>query len=262
MKINIRFLNTLIKNFFVLFLFFTVWELSTYLFSFEALVIPPPTKIFTALFNLANQGVLFNDALASLKRVFVGFSIATLVGVSLGVTMSISRKLTTIVRPVIEILRPIPAIAWIPISLLWFGFGDPPAYFIVFLGSFFPIVTNSFFGVRSIEKSYLNAAYTLGVKGNLLFKDVIIPAALPSIFTGLKIGMGVGWICVITAELVGSQSGLGYMIQLSRAQLQMENVLAGMVTIGIIGFCLNGLMSSVERFCVPWRRSDREIEPK
>lgn len=222
-------------------------------------MLPPPTEIASAIGVLARQGLLLPDIIASIRRVLFGFFVASSLGVSFGIAMGLSKKFFDLVKPILEIIRPIPPIAWIPIALLWFGFGDPPAFFLVAVGAFFPILTNSYFGVRSIEKSYIYAAYSLGVRGWLLFTDVIFPAALPSIMTGLKVGLGVGWICVITAELVGSQSGLGYMIQVSRAQLQMDNVLAGMVIIGLVGFVLSGIMVLFEWVFLPWRRRGREL---
>lgn len=173
--------------------------------------------------------------------------LATVLGIMLGFVTSISEQVQTCISPIIEILRPIPPIAFVPISILWFGIGNEPAYFLVCFGAFFPIFTNTYSGVLSVNSIHKNAALCLGARNKLLVFDVILPAAMPYITAGLKTGLGVAWFCVIVAELVGAQSGLGYTIQLNRLTLQSEKVIAGMVIIGIIGYLMNRGMTVLEK---------------
>jgi len=150
------------------------------------------------------------------------------------------------------LIRPISVIAWIPIAILWFGLGDRSAWFLIFLGSFFPIFTNTYFGVRSVQPIHIQVAQCLGA-GRWLFLREVLPSALPYILSGMRIGLGTGWTCVIAAELITASSGLGYMIQVARAMIETEKVLGGMVIIGAIGFAMNYLMGAIERRLTLWR---------
>jgi NitT/TauT family transport system permease protein/sulfonate transport system permease protein len=202
--------------------------------------------------SFINQNLL-GDIFASMKRVIIGFSIAAVFGIGFGLFAGTNRAAGNFITPLVEVFRPVPPIAWIPLAILWFGLGDKPAYFLVFLGAFFPIFTNTFFGATSVEETYKRAAYSLGAGRKHFIKDILVPASLPHIFAGMRIGLGIGWISVITAELVGSQSGLGYMIQFNRLLLNTSKVIVGMVVIGIIGFSLNKLMTRVELALAPWK---------
>jgi ABC-type nitrate/sulfonate/bicarbonate transport system permease component len=156
----------------------------------------------------------------------------------------------------LELIRPIPPIAWIPIAILWFGIGDKPAYFIVTLGSFFPIFINCFAGIRQVDPKFILIAKSFSVKKRQLFTDVYLPLTLPYLISGMRIGLGVGWMSVITAELIGAQNGLGYMMQLNRVLLQTENVMVGMITVGVLGFGMNKLMLWVENTASPWKTAE------
>ena len=142
-------------------------------------------------------------------------------------------------------------------AILWFGVGNAPSYFLVFIGAIFPVFVNTFAAVHNIDRAQINAALCLGARPMLLIRDILIPASLPIIFPGLRIALGIGWMCVVTAELIAAQSGLGYMIQQNRVLLQTQNVLVGMVTIGIIGFAMSGAMTAIERRLVPWSHGAR-----
>lgn len=219
----------------------------------DTTIIPSPDQVVRAMAEMAVNGQLIVDATASLRRVLVGFALAVLAGSAIGGVLAWFSPHANWLDAPLELLRPIPPIAWIPLAILWFGIGEKPAYFIVFLGAFFPIFTNVFTGVRATDKLYINAARCLGATNRLLLTDVILPSALPNILTGLRVGFGVGWICVITAELVGAQSGLGYMIQLNRLLLRTDKVIAGMVVIGCLGFAFNQLLVLLERKLVRWK---------
>lgn len=219
----------------------------------DTTIIPSPGQVLRAIAEMTYNGQMIVDATASLRRVSVGFLLAVIAGCIVGGLLAWFGHHADWLDAPLELLRPIPPIAWIPLAILWFGIGETPAYFIVFLGAFFPIFANVFAGVRTTEKLHINAARCLGASNRLLLTDIILPSALPSILTGLRVGFGVGWICVITAELVGAQSGLGYMIQLNRLLLRTDRVIAGMVVIGCLGFAFNQLLVLLERKLVRWK---------
>ncbi|MCC8953583.1 ABC transporter permease [Bradyrhizobium sp. Pear77] len=224
-----------------------LWEIGVRSAIINANLFPPPSAIGAALIDLARAGMLWRDASASILRVLVGFSIATLAGVGLGLLLGRLSLLARYVLPLIEVIRPISVIAWIPIAILWFGLGDRPAWFLIALGAFFPIFTNTYDGARSLADVYVRVARCFGAPRALFIRQVLLPATVPHILTGMRIGLGTGWTCVIAAELVSATSGLGYMIQLARTTIETEKVLAGMLVIGLIGFAMNSLMLLIER---------------
>jgi len=240
-------------------LFLALWHFLSVSEVLNEKIIPGPVNVARAMIDSLKAGQLQTDILDSLRRVSVGYLVGAATGVFLGVLAAFRPVAGALMSGVIDLLRPIPPIAWIPISLLWFGFGDPSAYFLVSLGAFFPVFTNSFLAVSAIEQGSIDVARCHGASRSLVFWRVIMPQALPTVFGGLRIGMGVAWMVVITAELTGSQSGLGYLIQVSRAQLQAESVIAGMVLIGIIGYGLVRLMDAVESWLMPWKGRGREL---
>ncbi|OHA59430.1 MAG: hypothetical protein A2589_00985 [Candidatus Vogelbacteria bacterium RIFOXYD1_FULL_46_19] len=242
-------MQNILKKLIVLVVILFLWQL---LSSSIHTIIPSPIEVFTALYNLSVQGDIFIHIFASLKRVVVGFLIATFLGVGLALITGYYKKIDVFLKPLVEFLRPIPPIAWIPIAILIFGLGDMSAYFIVFIGAFFPIFTNSFFGVSSLPVIYENIAHSFEIKNFIFVKDILFKFSLPYIFTGLKIGIGMAWMSVIAAELIGAQSGLGYFIQLNRLLLRTDNVIAGMILIGFIGYMLSLLLLTVEKIIIPW----------
>ncbi len=235
-----------------------LWEILCSSGFMKSALLPPPSAILLALGELLRCGDLLNDAAQSLQRVFVGFGIAAVLGIVCGVLSGISRAFSDYVSPLLEILRPIPPVAFIPIAVLWFGIGDNPAYFLVAFGAFFPIFTNTLSGILSVNPLHRDAALCLGASPRMMLFDVILPASLPYLIAGLKTGLGTAWFCVIVAELVGAQSGLGYMIQLNRLTLQSEKVLAGMVVIGILGYSMNRGMVLAQRRLVRWQIKSSE----
>ena len=223
----------------------------------NAVLLPSPLTVWGALVDSLYDGSLIRHVAASMERVLVGVFLAAVVGLSLGVLLGRSSTVADYCKPIIEALRPIPPIAWTPLAILWFGIGNAPSYFLVFIGAVFPVFISTYSAVRNIERTQINAALCLGATPTMLVRDVLIPGALPVIFPGLRIALGVGWMCVVAAELIAAQSGLGYMIQQSRLLLQTHFVVAGMIAIGIIGFAMNAVMTLIERKLVPWQESSR-----
>jgi NitT/TauT family transport system permease protein/sulfonate transport system permease protein len=230
----------------------SLWQLIYFIFPADHYVIPSPVEIGGTFYEVLMSKEIFFHTLASFSRVVVGFFIAAIVGIGLALLFGYYRTVGEYFRPIVEILRPIPPIAWIPIAILIFGLGNASAYFIVFLGAFFPIFTNTYFGVISLPKIYKNVASSFELGRFVFFRKILFKFSLPYIFTGLKIGIGMAWICVIAAELIGAQSGLGYFIQLNRLMLQTDKMLVGMILIGIIGYFLNYLISTAEKTVVKW----------
>ena len=235
-----------------------LWQIAAHFDWINALLMPSPWAIVEALYQMGAEGTLWGHLGASLQRVFAGFLLAAIVGIALGVVTGWMQKVSEVVTPVVEALRPIPPIAWTPLAILWFGVGNAPSYFLVFIGAVFPVFINTFSAVRNIEPSQINAALSLGAGPGLILRDVLIPASLPVVFPGLRIALGVGWMCVVAAELIAAQSGLGYMIQQNRLLLQTQNVLAGMVTIGIVGYAMSAAMERLERRLVKWSAAGRK----
>jgi NitT/TauT family transport system permease protein len=232
-----------------------VWQALATFNVLNPFLLPPPSRLVATFWEMLVDGSLLIHSASSLERVVVGFVLAAAVGTILGVALGWWPAVSEQLMPIVEAIRPIPPIAWTPLAILWFGIGNAPSYFLVFVGAVFPVFVNTFAAVRGLERSQINAALCLGAGPRLLITDVIIPASLPVIFPGLRIALGVGWMCVVAAELIAAQSGLGYLIQQSRLLLQTPVVLTGMITIGMIGFAMNAGMMWLERRLIPWKVS-------
>lgn len=233
-------------------LFILVWNAAAGTMA-NPVLLPSFGATLSAFGRVAADGSLATDVLASLQRVFVGFTIASAIAVPLAMLMSYFLALRQLMLPIVTLLRPIPPIAWIPIAILWFGIGNEASYFITALAAFFPIFLNSFAGGLAVEPRHIHAAKFMGAGRNALLLRIFLPSALPHIWTGLKIGLGQSWMAVVTAELVAAQSGLGYMIQINRINLETSSVLVGMVVIGILGSSMTAGLAWVERYVLPWQ---------
>jgi ABC-type nitrate/sulfonate/bicarbonate transport system permease component len=216
--------------------------------------LPTSSELVTTFLKLFSEQAIYKDIFASLQRVVIGFILASIIGVACGILLGIHTRLQNI-KIYIDILRPIPPIAWIPIAIMFFGLGNTSAYFIVFLGSFFPIFTNTYFGVITMPTIYKNVSLSFELSKVTYYRKVVGMYSLPFIFSGLKMGMGMAWMSVIAAELIGAQSGLGYFIQQSRLLLQTENVIIGMILIGCIGYVLQKTMEKIENKLIPWKNT-------
>ena len=221
----------------------------------ESLIFPTPWQVVTGLYELIEEGTLLEHIGASLFRVGTGFFLALALGVPLGLLMGWVGAAFAMLNPIIQILRPISPIAWIPIAILWFGVGDLSPIFLIFLSSLFPTVVQTIAGVHTIDRQYLRAAQNFGVSRMRLFRRVVIPAVLPEIITAARISLGVAWLVVVAAEMIALRSGLGFLIIDSRnAGNRYDLVVAGMAIIGVTGLLLDGGMRRLERLrIVRWR---------
>jgi len=221
----------------------------------HSVIFPTPWQVVQAVAELARDGTLFEHIGASLFRVAVGFGLAVAFAIPLGLWMGWVQGAYTTLNPIFQILRPISPIAWIPIAILWFGVGNESPIFLIFISSVFPMIVQTVAGVHTIERRYLRAAENFGVSRPTLFRQVVIPAVLPQIIIGMRIGLGVAWLVVVAAEMIALRSGLGYLIIDSRnAGNRYDLVIAGMIIIGLIGLMLDGLMRLLEGHrLVRWR---------
>ena len=221
----------------------------------ESAIFPTPGQVVSGAWELVQDGTLWEHIRASLFRVGIGFGLALLVAVPLGLWMGWVGGAYRTFNPIFQMLRPISPIAWIPLAILWFGVGDVSPIFLIFISSVFPMIVQTTSGVHTIERRYLRAAANFGVSRAVLFRQVVIPAVLPEIIVGMRIGIGVAWLVVVAAEMIALRSGLGYLIMDSRnAGNRYDLVIASMVIIGVIGLLLDGITRLLERLkTVKWR---------
>lgn len=216
-------------------------------------IFPPPTAVAVTAAELVKSGELFSDIAASVGRVLIGFSVAVALAVPLGLSMGVWPEWRRQLYVLIEMLRPIPPFAWIPVGLLWFGVGDSQSIFVIAIASFFPILLNTVAGVDAVDPIHRRSAQSLGANNWNLFSKVILRSALPSIFVGLRIGLGFAWMVLVASELIGSVSGLGNLILDSRNLGLPSLAFMGMIVIGVIGYLLDVGMRRLEKRALRWR---------
>ena len=234
-----------------------VWEIATRAGWISATLLVPPTQLLGLMFDLLKTGELLANIQASIIRVFIGFSIGSLIGLFLGLAMGLSRKLERVFAPSFNAFRQISLFAWIPLLILWFGLGESTKYIFIALGAFPAVAINTMGGVANVPKSYLELAKVYEYSRLETIKKIIIPAAFPSIFTGLRLSLGIAWMMVVGAELLAAENGLGYMMTWGRQYFQMDIVMVGVIVIGVIGILLNTGLSRLENHVLRWRRTIR-----
>lgn len=227
-------------------LFILFWHLAV---SFSGTsIFPKPSQVLFGMVELLQRGVLVKYIVASLFRVLSGFLLALAVGVPLGLLLGWFGRAFRAFNPIIQILRPISPIAWIPVAILWFGVSDLAPIFLIFLASLFPITMAAISAVQNIQLVHLRAGRNFGVNSLTLFTKVIFPASLPQIITGVRIALGVAWLVVVAAEMIAVNSGLGYLIIDARnAGMRYDLVVSGMILIGLIGLTLDSLVRRLEK---------------
>jgi NitT/TauT family transport system permease protein len=213
--------------------------------------IDPATQTYLAwMFS----GELIQDAISSLYRVLTGFIIGAGLALPLGLLMGARPTIYRLCNPLMQILRPIPPIAYIPLAILWFGLGNPPSVFLISIGAFFPVLMNTIAGVRAVDNIYLLAAANLGASQWTLFTRVILPATMPYILAGVRIGIGTAFIVVIVSEMIAVNDGLGYRILEAREFMWSDKIIAGMITIGLLGLALDTAVSRLNNHLLRWHR--------
>ena len=231
--------------------FIGVWYLA-FLWNGNPIQLPSPFRVANALWQLALSGELFEHASISTSRLAIALVVATLIAVPLGFAMGLSRAADRFLDPVVELLRPISGIAWIPLGLFIFGVGDVLPVFIMVYVAFFPLLLNTISGVRNVDQRLVNAARTMGVHGWPMMRQVIVPAALPTIMVGFRLAFAGAWAAVIAAELIGAPSGLGFAIEWYRQLLMTPKVFAFIVVIGAVGYLCDLALRALQRRLTPW----------
>ena len=234
-----------------------IWALSEALGIADPTFLPGPKKTFEELILVATDGfqrvTLWTHILASLRRILLGFGFGVLFGVPVGLAMGLSNTLRAIFDPLIELFRPVPPLAFIPLLILWFGIGETSKVVMLFFAAFFIMVIAARAGVTGVRLSKVHAAYSLGASKKQILRHVILPNALPEIFVGMRVALGVCWGTLVAAELVGADEGLGAMIWTARTFFRNGIVVFGIIIIGFIGVILDLIMRKAEEKFIPWR---------
>ncbi len=250
--------NLIIVNILSMILLLLFWFFITFKGWINEIFLPRPQQIINVLIELIQSKEIFHDIYISLFRVALGFLLGAGMAIPLGLLMGWYRMFQGFVDPIIEFFRPIPPLAFIPLAILWFGIGEESKIFVIWLGTFFPILINVITGIREVEPVLIKAAYTLGARDRNIFFEVCLPASLPFILAGLRIGLATGWTCLVAAELIAARSGLGFLIADARRYFRTDIVMLGIIIIGVIGILLDRLLRFMERRLTEWQ--ERYVE--
>jgi NitT/TauT family transport system permease protein len=238
--------------------FLIVWHLLTkyrVVFFVRFTNVPSPLAVYDSFTKAIHDPKFLMHVLLSCRRIVFGFSLAALVAVPLGLVMGRFKLIHEAVFPVAEVLRPIPAIAWVPMAIMLWPTNEQSIVFITFLGSFFPILVNTLHGMVLVDPVLVRAARCLGARETSIFREVYFPASLPHIFTGLTVGMGVAWVSLIAAEMISGQYGIGYFTWEAYSLVQYADIALGMIAIGVLGLASSLLIRAVGRLAMPWGRT-------
>jgi NitT/TauT family transport system permease protein/taurine transport system permease protein len=220
---------------------------------------PTPAEVASAFQQIELEGYsnarLHEHALRSVLLVTMGFVVASSIGVTLGLAMGASRVTEAFVNPIFLLLRPIPPLAWIPLAIVWLGLGDAAKLMVIFVSAFVPSVINSYTGVRQIDRPIFEAAAMLDIRGTRYWREVLIPGALPSIFTGLRLSLQASWTTLVAAELVGAVAGLGQILNQAAQDIYPAMILVGMVSVALCGWLMTVGLGWLEQRAMPWRAS-------
>lgn len=238
-----------VKPFFLAMVTFSIicllWETLVSSYAISESVFPGPVIVFDSFWQLLSDGSLLKHTVASLYRVTAGFYLAALLGIPLGIALGRIILARDILNPVIQFLKPISPLAWIPLAMLWFGIGDDPAIFLIFLSCFFPLVVATSIAVASINNVYFQVAANFNFSRTEVLFKIIVPAIIPDLVTALRLTVSIAWLVVVAAEMIAVRSGLGYLILDSRNALRMDDVIVGMIIIGLIGLLLDCIVKQL-----------------
>ena len=229
-------------------------------------LIPSPREVavmmydfsFGGIYDDAFSGTIVTHILRSMERVYGGFFAAAALGIPLGLMIGRVKLVRQLLDPTISLLRPIPVTAWLPLSMIFFGLGPNAAIFLVFLGAFYPILLNTIFGVRSVDLRLFEAASMLGCSGSAMFRQIVLPASLPAIFNGLRLGHGFAWILIVVGEMTGVPTGLGSVIMDGRTLSRTDLAIVGMIVIGVLGFLTDRLIVMLNNRVLAWSPQHHE----
>jgi len=247
----------------VIFVFLGVWELVASLKLVNPVILPAPIVILKSLYHMiftpAGGATLVVHIWASIEKFIIGFMIAAILGSFLGIWMGWSENVNSIVAPLFEVIRFIPPVAWISFAIIWFGMGLAAQTYIIGVGVFVPALENSRQAIKMIDPIYIKVARVFGASDKTIFWKILLPAGLPLLIAGVRIGMGIGWMCLVAAEMISRPTllggeGLGYLIETSRKTLRSDYIIGGMLLIGLIGYCMDVAIRYLEKVICPWRR--------
>jgi ABC-type nitrate/sulfonate/bicarbonate transport system permease component len=251
---NVHFLTNILS----ITLFLLVWELFSRFGKLSISLFPPPTWVAQEFWRMLQSGLWINDVFVSTKRVVSGYLLGSTIAIIIGLMTGRIPIVRALLEPVIQLLRPIPSIAWVSISIFWFGLGESSKLFLITYGVFFHVWLNTHVGVSTVDPVLTRAARSLGAKGYRLFFEVIMPAALPFIIAGLRSGMAVAFIVVVAAELIGASAGVGFRISHSREIFRADRMMVGLMTLGVLGGSADMLFSWLARRLVFWTGEGRK----
>jgi len=229
-----------------------VWEAADLLGQIKPYTMPSLKKVAFTAVEMIRNGKLAAHILASIARVLEGFLTASAVALILGIAIGLSPTMESFTLLALQILRPIPPIAWIPLAILWFGIGELSKIYIIFVGAFFPVLVNVVDGIKTIDPRLFELARVYETPRRKLILKVILPGAMPSIMTGLRVGLGNAWICVVAAEMIAATRGVGYMLSDGRSLARPDIVILGMIIVGIIGKVMDDIISRVRTQILVW----------
>lgn len=223
------------------------WATTSALRLYPESLFPPPAAVAVSFVEEVRSGTLFDDVVASLFRVGIGFLLAVLIGVPFGLWLGLRTRVRVALLPAVNFLRSLSPLAWIPFAILWFGIGDPPAIFLIFLSTVFPLTLATTAAVANIPTVYFRVARDFDLHGIALFTQVTLPAVLPQVITALRVTAGVAWLVVVAAEMIAGRDGLGYLIWDARNGLRTDRLVVGMIVIGMIGVALDRALQHLSR---------------
>ncbi|MBZ4654837.1 MAG: transporter permease [Peptococcaceae bacterium] len=259
MKALQNFLRKNILSIISLVVFLIAWQIITVYEIVPRRMLVPPTEVVELFFDKLNNpdpdgATLLAHFKTSITLALSGFGLAMIIGVPLGLLMGWYQRFDNLVRPIFEVMRPIPPIAWIPLAILWFGIGLGAKSFIIWLSAFVPCVINSYTGIKLTDPVLVRVARIFGATDREIFFKIGIPSAVPMVFTGLRLSLNSAWMTLVAAELLAATEGLGYMIQMGRRLLRPDIIVLGMLTIGLVGAILAGVLGKIEQRITMGRR--------
>ena len=234
-----------------------IWQAVSMAGVFPSFALPSPVAVWQSLVEILRNGyggqTLGSDILISCVRIVIGFVGAVVIGVPIGLAMSRNKFVFDIIDPFLQFVRPVPPLAYIPLLVVWFGIGELPKAILILVGTIPVIIIGTMSGVKSTPALRISVARTLGASNAQIFRKVVLPSALPEIFTAMRVGIGVAWTCLVAAELIAASSGLGWLVQFAGQALQVSIVIVGIVIIGLIGYGMELVIRKFENLIVPWR---------
>lgn len=251
---TVKFNNSLI-GIFVISIIFILWHIASIIIN-KQIVLPSFTETMKMFFSSWIDVRTMTNMRITLVRVFSGVFYAVIVGTILGFTMGYSTRCMKALSPIINSIRQIPIMAWVPLSIIWFGLGEGPTVFLIFMAAVFPLIINIIAGVRAIDTNLINAAKSMGANVFDIYKDIIIPGTMPSFLTGCRLAVGSGWQSVICAEFIATSSGFGFIMIEAQERLQTSKLYALMIMSAVIGFLIDQIIRLIERRVTKWRYKD------